>query len=733
MSCRKALAALDRQGVVALPRGAIPPALAGGKRRKQEAPAVAQIHGALEELGAIEIVPVSSRWSKASAIWKGLMNEHHYLGEGRLCGDQLRYLIRSSTQGLLGGLSFSAASPRLKERDRWIGWSERARRENLSKVVSNSRFVIVSSVEVANLASHALSVVLGRLGSDWRQRYGYEPVLVETFVDGERFAGTCYRAANWQWVGQTAGGTRSFANGAKTSGKKEIFVYPLVADWKRQLCEEPADPLVPRAPEGRGWVEEEFAGARLYDGMLRRRLYALAEGFFAQPLAQIPQACGGSAADTRAAYRFLKNKRVDMQSLLKGHIEATAHRVAQHPVVLAVQDTTSVNHSSHSQTEGLGPINTGKDGGRGLIVHDTVAFTVQGTPLGVVDVQVWAREKVDPAKTEQRRERPIEEKESMKWLRSYQAATELQRLSPGTTVVSCGDREADIHELFALARQTAGGAQLLVRSEKSRKRLVQKEEASNEWELLWNRLAREPSAGALEIVVPRKSGRAKRDARLEIHFAPVVLKPPKDKEAAPVAAWAVYAKENDASGTLKEPIEWMLLTTLEVRSFEEAVERVRWYAQRWGIEVFHRILKSGCRIEDHRLEAADRLETCLALDMVVAWRIFWLTKQGRETPDVPCDLILEELEWKTLSAVVQKKPARSPPTLREAIRMIAKLGGFLGRKHDGEPGAETIWRGLTRLEGMVIGYTNAIEYLEAHGETSAVRLLRARDGPDDAS
>ena len=142
----------------------------------------------------------------------------------------------------------------------------------------------------------------------------------------------------------------------------------------------------------------------------------------------------------------------------------------------------------------------------------------------------------------------------------------------------------------------------------------------------------------------------------------------------------------------------MLLTTVKVSTFKQAAERLQWYTRRWGIEVYHRTLKSGCRIKDRRLGNADSLKTCLAIDLVVAWRIYWLTEQGRETPDVPCDIFLEEDEWKALCAYVKKEsPPDKPPPLREAVRMIASLGGFLGRKGDGEPGTTTMWRGLQRL------------------------------------
>jgi hypothetical protein len=709
VGCRKALLELERRGGVQLPECEEVASFGPEATKRRSPPEVAEVRCSLDKLGEVAVVPVTSRYSKSSEIWNGLMEAHHYLGAGPLCGAQVRYLVHCASYGWLGALSFSAATWRLKSRDQWIGWSEGARVANLQQVVCNSRFLLAPSVEVPNLASHVLALSVHRLPRDWRERYGYEPVLVETFVDGQRFAGTCYRAANWEWVGQTAGRDDGYSNGKRSTGKKEIYVYPLRRDWRNVLCYEPEDRLLLRTPMGEAgdWVEEEFAGARLYDERLRRRLYTLARDLFGQPGVLIPQACSGSVAKTKAAYRFFDNKRVGMEPLLRGHVEATAQRVSQHEVVLAVQDTTTLNYTAHPATNGLGPINTKKDHGVGLILHDTMVFSTEGTPLGLIDVQCWARDPEEAGKKSKRKELPIEQKESMKWLRSYRAAAEVQELCSRTLLVSVGDREADIHELFHEAQKTQSGPKLLVRAERTRQRKVG-EEAAEEHEALWEKMPTEPVAGHQEVFIPRKGSRAARTAQLEVRYAPVTLKPPKDKDLAWVSVWAVYAREIDAPAEVKSPLEWMLLTTVGVPSFEAAIERLRWYTLRWGIEVYHRVIKSGCRIEDRQLSDATRIESCLAIDLVVAWRIFWLTKQGRETPDVPCDVFLEEEEWKALCATVREAaPPAEPPTLRDAVRMIASLGGFLGRKRDGEPGTTTLWRGLGRLDDIVIGYRAA--------------------------
>jgi Domain of unknown function (DUF4338)/Transposase DNA-binding/Transposase Tn5 dimerisation domain len=707
VSCRKALLALHRRGLIALPEAEESCFKRVGPQLPTEGPIVAaELRCTLKELGEINIVAVSSRYHTRSQIWNQLMEQFHYLGKGPLCGAQIRYLVESSRYGWVGALAFSAAQWRLKKRDEYIGWTEAARRANLNRVVCNSRFLILPSVQVPNLASHALSLCTQRLAEDWTARYRYAPVLAETFVDPSRFAGTCYQAANWLRVGQTVARPTAFPNGKAAQGPKDIYVYPIRSDWKQVLCEEPRVPLGsrPRPEAPADWTEEEFARVQFFDERLKDRLFTLAADFLAQPGELIPQASNGSAAKTKAAYRFFNNSNVDRQTVLRPHIESTIERLRSHPVILAVQDTTTLNYTAHPP-EGVGPISTSKNSAVGLVLHDTVAFTPEGTPLGLLNVQCWARDPEQAGKKHRRHQLPIEEKESCKWLVSYRAVAEAQKLCPDTMLVSVGDREADLYELFHEAAQDPGGPKLLVRAERTRHRKVEQES-------LWQRMKAEPVAGWLEVAVPRRDSRPARTARLQVHFAQVVLSPPANSQLQPLSVWAVYAREVGYRAEVKEPIDWMLLTTVKTENFEEACQRLRWYSRRWGIEVYHRTIKSGCRIEDRRLEDTDSLEACLAIDLVVAWRIHWLTMMSRERPDTPCDQMLSEAEWQVLSAWATGTMADTVPSAQRAARWIGKLGGWLPRGKQDNPGTTCMWRGLARLPSMVQGYLLA---LQVHG------------------
>jgi len=643
-------------------------------------------------------VPITSRYSKASREWNQLLDAHHYLGSGPLCGAQIRYLIHSEHYGCVGGLSFSAATWRLKARDQFIGWSERARRQNLQRVVCNSRFLILPTVRVANLASHVLSRCVNRLAVDWHERYGYEPVLVETFVDAGQYTGASYRAANWLRVGETAGRSDGYANGKVSDGKKQVYVYPLQSDWQGRLCRESKAVELPRPESPQDWVEEEFGRVELFDERLRERLLVLARDFYAQPGELVPQACSGSMAKVKAAYRFFNNRQTDMQVLLQPHIAATLDRIQKHKVVLAVQDTTTLSYTAHASKD-MGPINAKWNSAVGLMMHDTLAFTEDGVPLGLLDVQCWPRKPEEAGKGALRHRLPIEQKESMKWLKSYQAVEQAQQLCSETMLVSVGDREADIYELFEEATRCSGQPKLLVRAMRGRSRTVEQVQ-------LWEKLSQQPVAGIQQVYVPRKGNRQARTAKLLVRFSAIRLDSPKTKSGAAVKMWAVFAQEIEFGEDVDTPIEWMLLTTVPTKTFKNACQRIAWYSKRWGIEVYHRTLKSGCRIEDRRLASTDRLEACLAIDCVVAWRIYWLTKQGRETPNIPCDEFLNEAEWQVLWAYVKKQhPPVKPPPIGQITPMIASLGGYLNRKGDGPPGTTTMWRGLVRLQAMADGFS----------------------------
>ena len=697
VSCRVALLKLERRGEIELPAAKPFPAWKRSCEAKlKEFPKPWK--GRLEKLEPIQLIAVGSADSRASRDWNEMMNQYHYLGGGPLCGAQMRYLVHSDNYGYLGGLAFSAAAWRVESRDEWIGWNDPARRQNLNRMVANSRFLILPHVKVPNLASHVLGMAVRRIRCDWMERYGEDLVLIETFVERQRYRGTCYRAANWIEVGETKGRGRQDRHNRQDGCVKKVLLYPLDSQARELLCQcetvasiaQP--PLPPTQPTD--WAEEEFGRAELGDQRLTQRLMSIARDFYANPQAQIPEACQ-SRAKTKAAYRFFGHPKTTMNEMLEPHYAATIQRIAKERVVLSVQDTTSLNYSAHPLTNGIGPIGSHEDGTIGLILHDTMALTLEGTPLGLMNVQCWARDRKSFGKHHQRKKKPIEQKESFKWLNSFQAAVEAQRQCCDTTIVSVGDREADIYELFQLALEDPHGPKLLVRAEQDR--LLADGQGH-----LWPFMEKQPAAASYELAIPRRHNRPARQAQVEMRFAQVALNPPQAKpHLKPLTLWCVLAQEVNPPQSV-EAVCWMLLTTCLITSFKQALEKITWYTRRWWIEVYHRTLKSGCKIEERQLGSACRIEACLAIDMVVAWRIFHLTKLGRETPNVPCTVFFEEAEWKALHAFVTKKPIppAEPPSLQTAMCWAAMLGGYRGRNGDGPPGTQTLWRGMQHLDDL---------------------------------
>ncbi len=444
------------------------------------------------------------------------------------------------------------------------------------------------------------------------------------------------------------------------------------------------------------WAEAEFMGVSLGDKRLDKRLVEIAENFAAQPTAPINQA-SDDWADTKATYRFFANKKTSEAKIRSPHQERTTERMKEQELVLAVQDTCLIDYTAHPKTTGLGPIGTESQDIQGLVMHSTLILTPDSLPLGILSQQIWVREQEPSSLSDsEKKNRPIEEKESFKWL---VALRETAANTPtGVQVVSIGDCEADVYELFVEAEQLETG--LLIRAAQNRS-LMEPEMGK-----LWDTLAEKPIAGHKTVEVSAKKDEPARTATVSVQFGPVTLKPPwrpapNDPNQLPLPSVKLYAilvqEVNPPPGVT--PIQWKLLTNQPVLTLADALECIDWYCRRWPIETFHKILKSGCTVEDCRLSTADRLKPYLALQSIVAWRIFWITHLNRTQPDAPCTLILAEHEWRALYAITRRThlPPHFVPTVRQAVLWIAQLGGFLGRKHDGYPGITVIWRGWQRL------------------------------------
>jgi Transposase DNA-binding/Transposase Tn5 dimerisation domain len=439
------------------------------------------------------------------------------------------------------------------------------------------------------------------------------------------------------------------------------------------------------------WVANEVAGCRLKDQRLKQRLAVIVERLGAKPTASIPAACRGWG-ETQATYRFLSNERVTATEILTGHSQATVRRIAAEPVVLIVQDTTFLEYIKDVMGKGMGTLR--ETSREEHLLHPSVAFTPARVNLGVLTHQFWQRPEEPVGHL--RAQRPIEEKESYRWVTGYNVACEVQRCCPETLVVSVADREGDIHEWFLAATERAEDerAAFVIRAKCNRRVAAQPQDT-----YLWGALGAAPVLGRTTIEVAAHARRSARQAHLTVRARSVTFNRGRRRggHLPPVRVQALYVTEEDPPSG-EEPLEWMLLTNLPVADFKTAKVILRWYRTRWEIELYFRILKQGCQIEKLRLEMPERLERCIAVYMIIAWRLHHLTQAARASPAVPCTKVFARKEWQTIYLLHHhKRPPQHPPPLRTMTRMLAQLGGFLARTGDGEPGVETIWRGYMEM------------------------------------
>jgi hypothetical protein len=456
---------------------------------------------------------------------------------------------------------------------------------------------------------------------------------------------------------------------------------------------------------------------------LKKRFCIVLESMSDKPSLKFPAGCNGNA-ETQAAYRFLDNEHVTFDTVLAPHYDATMQRIRAQTVVLIPQDTTELDLTRpHEIMAGAGPLN---DSTRvGFYDHVSMALTPQYLALGAVDAKLWARDPVEfeedaKKKRDKRRAKPIEEKESVRWLEGYSAACRVAQEASGTQIVSLADSEADIYELISQGQAVEGvcKAWFIVRACQNRALAAPVATSSSETKRLLREQVLTTSVLAyrtLEIRErdpkskddrKRKQPRTARTAEVVIRATRVKLRGPNrpDGKLEDVEVNVVLVSEPNPPGDA-EPIEWLLLTNLPIDTDQDALTVIDYYICRWQIEIYFRILKSGCKVEESQLEHASRFEAYLALNMIVAWRIMHVMMLGRECPDLPCDAAFEADEWQAVYATVMKQPPPSkPPSMRTMIRLIASLGGWLGRKCDGEPGPKAMWVGMQRMTDLALGW-----------------------------
>lgn len=432
------------------------------------------------------------------------------------------------------------------------------------------------------------------------------------------------------------------------------------------------------------WATTEFRNLDLGDKRLKNRAIKLIENLAKSPKSSIPESCQGWA-ETQATYRFYANENVTWDKVLQGHADNVEERIrlSDSAVILCLQDTTELDFNG-KQTEDLGRLSY--DAQRGMYLHPTLCVTPDRIPLGVTDAWMWAR-----GRSKENDQQQDSIKESCRWIEGYERVAEMAERCPEQKLVYVADREGDILNLMIRSMALNYPADWLVRAKHNRKVAGD--------EKLWDLVDKQPITSCITFTKPRKKGEKSRKVQQEVKVLRYSL-PVKGKRSVPVTL--VQAKEiNPPKG--KMPITWRLLSNREVTNEDQACELIDWYRCRWEIEMFFDILKVGCQVEKLQLSTKERIEKALVMYMIIAWRVMYLMRLGRVCPDLSADLIFDPLEWKSSFVLADKDIPEKTPTLNEVLRNLATLGGFLGRKSDGEPGAKSIWKGFQRIQDCVYG------------------------------
>jgi hypothetical protein len=440
-------------------------------------------------------------------------------------------------------------------------------------------------------------------------------------------------------------------------------------------------------------MEEEFAGLDCNSSRLEERFIRTMNTLSKHPDKSI-WFCSENRAEAKAIYRMLGNDNLEREEVLRAHRESTIRRIARHGgTILALQDTTSLNYTSHEKTEGLGYIS---DKSLGVNIHSCLAVTADGLALGLLDQISYNRSHANGGS--RKKSRAFEEKESFRWLKSLEAST--ASLPEGVKAITVCDREGDIYELLAAAE--TGGHAFLVR-------VAQNRMTADSRKIL-DAVRDKRCAGKAKITIPRDSRRnlKERDGTLQIRHGYFEIRRPerlgKNKALKDtIGVWVIHAKE-ECSPKGTEPIEWFLMTNEVVETAEAAYEQVRHYMQRWKIERFHYVLKSGCAVEKLQERSMDKTTLLVLMYSVIAVVIMNMTYIARIHPEEPCTVLFEGDEWKLLyrAANKAKKAPKKPYSMQDALTYISWLGGPRRAPSDGPPGLKTVWEGMKTLNTLLM-------------------------------
>jgi Transposase DNA-binding/Transposase DDE domain len=439
------------------------------------------------------------------------------------------------------------------------------------------------------------------------------------------------------------------------------------------------------------WAEQTFGSVQLHDLRRTRRTVKAASNLAENPLGSLP-AQMHTWKETKALYRLLDEPDVTFAALIQPHIQQTREQAASSPVILLVQDTTDIDLSHRRKISGVGQI--GNERGRGFFVQTVLAVRPPTKEvLGCMAQEPFVR--IPAPQGEQRHQRlKREERETDVWMRQVH---HIGAPDPGSMWVHVGDRGADMFPFFLACR--ANQTHFLVRAAQNRR--TEMSEETIKYSL--DRARAFPSQESRPLEIPARHGHKARSTQVQLSFGQMSLLPPRNEPRArkePLIVWVIRVWEEQTPEG-EEPLEWLLLTSVPTTTLEQAWERVDWYRHRWLVEDYHQCLKSGCRIEERQLQTVDGLMRLLGMLSPLAVRLLQVRACARETPERPADAVIEPL----MLAVLAERCGCSPASMTLATfwTEVARLGGYLARRHDGPPGWRTIWKGWLSLQALLEG------------------------------
>lgn len=461
------------------------------------------------------------------------------------------------------------------------------------------------------------------------------------------------------------------------------------------------------------WIEREFRQIDFCDKRLVERFKDIFCEFMKKAQSNISSTFNNWAS-IKACYRFLDNVKVKAEIILNEHIKNTVARINEtNELIIVIHDTCYIDYKNRKKSEGLDRVfssKKGEDGCFGLILHNSLALTEEGVPLGIVNQQFTRRETIlhpdrKMATKQYVHTRPIEEKESYKWI---EAITKTNKLGISNSQIHVADRESDIYELYR--DSSKNDVKFVIRARMNR--VINKEKRRQKATVkLFEYFESLPIKFNTKIKLQVNNETKYRDANLSVSFEQFILPPPPNRTKRKdgdnlenILLWGIFVREKNHPKN-EDGLSWFLVTNICVDTNEEAIKRIKWYTLRWNIEIFHKILKSGCSIELAQLRNRDRLIKYITVKSIVAWKIFWLSRNFNVNKDANCSTILSATEEMILFKRFNKGAEMDRKmSVNEAFIWIAKLGGYIGRNSDPPPGIIAIWRGWTRFMNMVEDY-----------------------------